>query len=96
MSSRKQFPQYLEKRHYMWFRDNISKNIHPRSECQKSVSPDITLEQFKCCPLWQRKLSNKWNSRILAEKLCIPVPDLYWHGMGKDIDKIPFDTFPEC
>jgi hypothetical protein len=32
----------------------------------------------------------------LAEKLCIPVPDLYWHGMGKDIDKIPFDTFPEC
>src|SRR3990172_1662216 len=89
------FPQYLEQRHFKWFRSNDS-GTHSRSECQKPVSQDIELVDFKCCRCWQKRLSNKWNARILAQKLGVPVPELYWHGTKEQIDQIPFDTFPEC
>ena len=84
---------YLERRHALWFRTE-HKNIHSRAECQQPMSEDCTLDDFKCCPFWQRKLSNKWNARLLAQKLGIPVPDLYWYGTAEQIDQIPFDKLP--
>jgi len=88
------FPQYLEARHYAFFRAK-NPDIHSRSECQKPLKLDVDLSEIKCCRLWQRKLSNKWNARILAQKLNVPVPALYWHGTAEEIDQIPFERFPE-
>jgi len=87
------FPQYLEARHYAFFRAN-NPDIHSRPECQKPLNPETNLSEIKCCRLWQRKLSNKWNARILAQKLNVPVPELYWHGSADQIDQIPFESFP--
>jgi len=86
----------MERRHYSFFRKPDDPKYHSRKECQKPVDPDIKLEDFKCCPQWRRKLSNKWNARILANKLGIPVPDLYWHGPLSELDNIPFESLPEC
>lgn len=48
--------------------------------------------RWKCCPVWQRKLRNKWNSRQFAIRLGLKVPDLYW--AGEDVRALPLETLP--
>lgn len=50
------------------------------------------LDAWHCCPLWQRKLSNKWNSREFVSKFGVRVPDLYWHG--RNIQELDFQNLP--
>ncbi len=82
----------------------ISKRInHRHSSFWKS--PDATIvqntfmqasdpiEKWKDVANWQRKLSNKYNSREFARKHGCPVPDLYWRG--RDIDIINFNNLPD-
>ncbi|MFQ5471045.1 MAG: hypothetical protein ACE5EH_12210 [Gammaproteobacteria bacterium] len=47
---------------------------------------------WRCCPYWQRRLTNKLNGRAFAIKCGVPVPKLYWHG--KNVNDIPFASLP--
>ena len=69
-------------------------SLHTRGLCQRTyLSREDPLEKWHCCPFWQRKLSNKWNSREFAQKLGCAVPELYWSG--SDVDEIPFGRLPD-
>ena len=79
-----------------WKRDleNTDKNIHNKRDCTRTLSLDL-LKQKKnwfCCPYWRRKFSNKYNTRLFAQLLNIPMAKLYWHGNYPN--KIPFETLP--
>jgi hypothetical protein len=50
------------------------------------------LEKWQEGTHWQRKLSNKYNSREFAKKFGCRVAELYWHG--RDYSSIPFDQLP--
>jgi hypothetical protein len=50
------------------------------------------LEKWQDVENWQRKLSNKYNSREFAKKFGCRVAELYWKG--QDLDTIPFDQLP--
>ncbi len=51
------------------------------------------IEKWKNVKNWQRKLSNKYNSREFAKKHNCKVADLYWKG--RDINTLQFDNLPE-
>ena len=51
------------------------------------------IEKLKDADNWQRKLSNKYNSREFAKKHGCKVPELYWRG--RDINKIPMNDLPK-
>src|SRR5215210_2421023 len=51
------------------------------------------IEKWKNVNNWQRKLSNKFNSREFAKKYNCKVADLYWKG--RDINTIQFDNLPD-
>jgi hypothetical protein len=50
------------------------------------------IEKWKDVEHWQRKLSNKYNSRLFAQMHGCQVPDLYWHG--NKLHEIPFGKLP--
>lgn len=50
------------------------------------------IDKWKQGENWQRKLSNKYNSREFAKKHGCKVAELYWKG--RDINTIDFDTLP--
>lgn len=50
------------------------------------------IEQWQQGVNWQRKLSNKFNSREFARKFNCRVAELYWHG--REYQAIPFATLP--
>jgi len=49
--------------------------------------------RWRCCALWQRTLSNKWNSREFAARHGCRVPALYWSG--RRIGTLPIRSLPE-
>ncbi|HVN85564.1 MAG TPA: ATP-grasp fold amidoligase family protein [Candidatus Binatia bacterium] len=49
--------------------------------------------RWRCCSLWQRTLSNKWNAREFALRHGCQVPELYWSG--RHIGAVPIESFPE-
>ena len=51
-----------------------------------------SIEQFKCCSQWQRKLDNKLNSKYFVQKLGIKVAKLIWYGTDPAL--IPFESMP--
>lgn len=75
-----------------WRRRRFS--LHTRGVCQLTyLDRDRPLADWHCCPFWQRKLSNKWNSREFALKLGCAVPQLYWSGTA--VDQLPFGDLPD-
>lgn len=50
------------------------------------------LEAWTAAPLWQRKLSNKFNAREFAVLHGCRVPELYWKGA--DVENIDFTRLP--
>lgn len=52
-----------------------------------------SLEKWQDVPLWQRKLSNKYNARQFAVAMGCKVADLYWKG--RNPEEIDFDSLPE-
>lgn len=51
------------------------------------------IEKWKDAENWQRKLSNKYNSREFAKKHGCKVAELYWKG--RNINELPFDKLPD-
>lgn len=56
------------------------------------MSASDPMEKWKNVKNWQRKLSNKYNSREFAKKHNCKVAELYWKG--RDINTINFDNLP--
>lgn len=54
---------------------------------------DDPVEKWKEGENWQRKLSNKYNSREFAQKYDCKVAELYWKG--RDFNAINFNSFPK-
>ncbi|MEJ7682262.1 MAG: hypothetical protein WKG06_31315 [Segetibacter sp.] len=57
------------------------------------MNANDTMEKWKDVKNWQRKLSNKYNSREFARKHSCRVPELYWKG--NNYTAIDFDNLPE-
>jgi hypothetical protein len=57
------------------------------------TAPDDPIEKWRNVENWQRKLSNKLNSRNFALAHNCRVPQLYW--CGRNIKDINFDAFPK-
>ncbi|RAU83365.1 ATP-grasp fold amidoligase family protein [Pontibacter arcticus] len=66
----------------------------PEAETVRNTVMHATdpIEKWQDVKHWQRKLSNKYNSREFAKKHGCRVAELYWKG--RDIENIPFDTLP--
>lgn len=76
-----------------WYWRHRGLSLHDWITCRHTyLTQDDPLTRWRCCPRFQRRLSNKWNSREFARKLGIPVPRLYWSGTH--LDAIPFDQLP--
>lgn len=56
------------------------------------LKQDDDIDQWRCCPYWRRKLTNKLSAREFAIRYEVPAPELYW--FGRDVNKIPFDELP--
>ena len=86
------FRDRIHKREATWWNED-EPGAHPIKECHALLESDAPPERWKCCPWWQRKLSNKWNSREFAARHGLHVPELYWHG--RDVDEVPFASLPD-
>lgn len=82
----------LDRRARIWWEERTP-GVHGPRHCHELRLATDPEEQWKCCPYWQRKLSNKWNSREFAVRHGVRVPRLYWSG--RDVDAIPFDELPD-
>jgi hypothetical protein len=90
---RTRFSGRVQARHWAYWRRNWF-TPHQKEFCYLSYrTRDQDLEAWKCCPLWLRKLANKWNSREFAIKHGIEVPELYWSGT--DTDRMPLADLPD-
>ena len=84
----KDFSQRIKNRHKIFWGASNAEKI--RNTIMNAGSP---IEKWKDVKNWQRKLSNKYNSREFARKHNCRVPELYWKG--RDFDTIDFDNLPE-
>ncbi len=81
----------LRQRKIRWWTEEHP-GVHGPSACHALLHWDDPDERWKCCPFWQRKLSNKWNGREFARRCGARVPELYWSG--RDVEAVPFETLP--
>ena len=97
------FTQRLQKRSRIWWgrpkkwrnRDSYRHLLHRIKENHVLRSQDDPDDRWRCCDLWQRTLSNKWNAREFVQRLGYRVPVLYWYGrrVGRLRDGILPDRF---
>src|SRR4051794_2704898 len=83
-----EFAKRIKKRHKAFWKDPNAEKI--RNTIMHASDP---IEKWKNANNWQRKLSNKYNSREFAKMHNCKVPDLYWKG--RDYKTIEFDKLPE-
>lgn len=81
------FPSRIRQRHKIFWSDPEAETI--RNTKMLEGSP---LENWQDVPHWQRKLSNKYNSRLFAAAQGCKVADLYWKG--RDLNAIDFHALP--
>ena len=63
------FGRKIQERHRILWNEKHP-GIHDANTCRNELlSRDDPLSSWHCCPLWQRKLENKWNAREFAIKL---------------------------
>lgn len=82
-----EFHQYIYNRNQKFWKVADSESIR---YIQNKATDSI--EVWKKEPMWQRKLSNKANSREFALKFGCQVPELYWKG--DDLSKLDFSKLP--
>jgi hypothetical protein len=84
----RKFSERLKNRHKIFWND-------PNAEVVRNTIMDASdpMEKWQDARLWQRKLSNKYNSREFARKHDCRVAKLYWKG--RDYHNINFDSFPD-
>lgn len=73
-------------------RDTLAR-LHRAREILTPRSRNDPDEAWRCCELWQRRLSNKWNAREFAQKHGVRVPALYW--VGRRLGALPLDFLPD-
>lgn len=78
----------IKRRHYAFWRDPEREVIH--HDFLDSSAPS---EVWKGGENWQRRLSNKYNSREFAKKHGCKVPELYWRG--RNVGEIDFKKLPD-
>jgi hypothetical protein len=81
------FPERIRKRHEIFWSDPEAENIR-----NTKMQEGLPLHSWQDVPHWQRKLSNKYNSRLFANSLGCQVADLYWKG--RDLESIDFNALP--
>lgn len=95
------FSQRLKTRQRLWWgkpnkwrnRESYRHLPHRFKENYTLRNKDDSDERWHCCDLWQRVLSNKWNSREFAQKHGCRVPALYWYG--RRVGALPITALPE-
>jgi hypothetical protein len=86
------FSERIQRR-YQTFWKTRRLGFHGKGRCLLTyLDREAPLQKWHCCDLWQRKLSNKWNSREFAVKHGCRVPELYW--CGRNVERIPFASLP--
>lgn len=78
----------IKTRHKKFWQDPDAENVR-----NTLMKPDDPLEKWKNVENWQRRLSNKHNSRNFALAHNCKVPELYWSG--RNVKDINFDLLPE-
>src|SRR5574337_223904 len=73
-------------------RDSYRGLFHHLKEHYVLRHRDDSEELWRCCELWQRTLSNKWNAREFAQRYGVRVPARYW--CGRRIGALPLDLLP--
>jgi hypothetical protein len=81
------FPGRIRKRHEIFWSDPEAETIR-----NTKMLEGLPLDHWQDVPHWQRKLSNKYNSRVFASSLGCQVADLYWKG--RNLDDIDFNALP--
>lgn len=81
------FSDRIKNRHQVFWQAPNAEAI--RNTIMSAVDP---IEQWQNVEHWQRKLSNKYNSREFARKYGCQVADLYWKG--RDLNTIKFEELP--
>lgn len=87
-SSNGEFYRRIQRRHSTFWKA-------PDAETVRNAPMDASdpMEKWRGIENWQRRLSNKHNSREFAKRHRCRVPQLYWKG--REVGEIPFDTLPE-
>jgi hypothetical protein len=68
--------------------------FHSHDECRNGLVDDFAdATKWRCCPLWQRKLSNKLNAKTFARAQGVKTATLYW--AGKRAADMPFEELPD-
>ena len=88
------FRARLERRTRLWWDSDSTAAIHAKAECHAPLHHEDSDSDWRCCPYWQRKLSNKWNAREFAIRCGVDVPRLYW--AGRNLSSIPFGSLPDA
>lgn len=83
-----EFTKRVRKRHKIFWSDSNAETV--RNTIMSASDP---LWKWKDVDNWQRKLSNKYNSREFAKMHHCKVAELYWKG--RDCDSIDFDSLPK-
>lgn len=83
-----EFTKRIKKRHKTFWNDPNAEIV--RNTIMNAGDP---IEKWKNVKNWQKKLSNKYNSREFAKMHNCQLPDLYWKG--RDYKTIDFDKLPE-
>ena len=95
------FSERLQRRARVWWgkpnkwrnRDSYRHLLHRLKENHSLLSEDDPEERWRCCALWQRLLSNKWNARQFVQRHGFRVPALYWYGRRPGA--LPIDALPD-
>ncbi len=82
-----EFGRRIKHRHSVFWDSAEGKELR-----RTPMNPNIPLAEWQQVAHWQRRLSNKYNSREFAKKHGCRVPELYWYGT--DTSQINFGALP--
>ena len=86
------YSERIVERHRRWIEEETP-GVHPLSECRSTfVRFDDPDEAWKCCPFWQRKLSNKLIGKEFAIHNGVRCAEVLWKG--KDVRSLRFEDLP--
>ncbi len=88
VKSEGEFSKRIKKRHKTFWKDSNAEIV--RNTIMSDGDP---IKKWKNVKNWQRKLSNKYNSREFAKMHNCKVPDLYWKG--RDYNQLDFEKLPQ-
>ncbi len=84
-----EFTRRIKHRHRVFWMPENAESIR-----NEQMSADDPLEKWMDVENWQRRLSNKYNAKLFAQKMGCKVAKLYWKGLNPE--EINFDVLPEA